>query len=189
MQDVQRRSQKQRSDSMRAALIRAARDLFVRDGFAATATPDIVAQAGVTRGALYHHFDGKDDLFAAVILAEAEAVAAEIEAVDTIGLSPEAALLKGGEAFLTAMRAPGRTRLLLVEAPAILPPERLAEIDAATGGRTLEDGLRAAGVDQAGPLSALLSAAFDRTALAIDQGAPREVWKSALHRLIKGLVR
>lgn len=189
MQDSPRRSQKERSETMRAALILAARDLFVRDGFAATATPDIVARAGVTRGALYHHFQDKEDLFAAVVRAEAEAVASEIEAVDYAGLTPEAALLRGGEVFLSAMRAEGRTRLLLVEAPAVLSPAQLAELDAATGGRTLEAGLRAAGVDHAGPVSALLSAAFDRAALAIDRGEPRGTWEAALHLLIKGLVR
>lgn len=189
MQEGQRRTQKERSEQMRAALIRAARDLFVRDGFAATATPDIVAQAGVTRGALYHHFRDKDDLFAAVVQAEAQAVADEIEAVDYSGLTPEAALLRGGKTFLAAMRVAGRTRLLLVEAPAVLAPALLARIDAATGGRTLEEGLRAAGVEPAGPVSALLSAAFDRAALAIDRGEPQDSWESALHLLIKGLVR
>ena len=188
MQDTQRRSQKDRSEAMRTALLGAARDLFVRDGFSATATPDIVARAGVTRGALYHHFQDKEDLFAAVVRAEASAVAAEIEAVDYTGLAPEAALLRGGDAFLGAMRAKGRTRLLLVEAPAILPRTLLSKIDAVTGGRTLEEALLAAGIQPAGPLSALLSAAFDRAALAIDQGEPEDLWKAALHRIIKGLV-
>jgi AcrR family transcriptional regulator len=189
MQDVQRRSQKERSETMRTALLRAARDLFVRDGFAATTTPDIVARAGVTRGALYHHFRDKEDLFAAVIRAEAEAVADEIEGVDYAGLAPDAALLRGGEAFLAAMAAEGRTRLLLVEAPAVLSSAQLAEIDAATGGRTLEAGLRAAGIDLAGPLSALLSAAFDRAALAISRGEPQEIWATALQLLVRGLFR
>jgi AcrR family transcriptional regulator len=189
MQDAPRRSQKERSDSMRARLIQTARDLFVQAGFAATATPDIVARAGVTRGALYHHFKDKEDLFAAVVQAEADAVAEEIEAVDYTGLSPEEALLRGGAAFLTAMQVEGRVRLLLVEAPAVLTPAQLSDIDAATGGRTLEAGLIVAGAPLPGPLSALLSAAFDRAALAIDRGEPRETWEAALHHLIRGVVR
>ncbi|HLQ17827.1 MAG TPA: helix-turn-helix domain-containing protein [Tabrizicola sp.] len=187
MQDVQRRSQKERSDAMRSALVKAARDLFVRDGFAATATPDIVARAGVTRGALYHHFDDKHDLFAAVVRAEAEAVAAEIEATEDPGLDPTTALLRGGDTFLSAMSAEGRTRLLLIEAPAVLSPAQLTEIDSATGGRTLEEGLRAAGVEPVRPLAALLSAAFDRAALAIDQGEPKELWQDALQRIVRGI--
>jgi AcrR family transcriptional regulator len=187
MQDAPRRSQKERSDSMRARLIQTARDLFVQVGFAATATPDIVA--GVTRGALYHHFKDKEDLFAAVVRAEAQAVAEEIEAVDYTTLSAEEALLRGGAAFLTAMQVEGRVRLLLVEAPAVLTPAQLSDIDAVTGGRTLEAGLIAAGAPLPGPLSALLSAAFDRAALAIDRGEPRETWEVALHHLIRGVVR
>lgn len=189
MQEAPRRSQKERSDSMRTRLIQTARNLFVQNGFTATATPDIVARAGVTRGALYHHFRDKEDLFAAVVLAEAEAVAAEIEAVDDAGLTPEAALLRGGAAFLSAMQVEGRVRLLLVEAPAVLTPAQLAGIDAVTGGRTLEAGLTAAGVPLPGPVSVLLSAAFDRAALAIDRGEPRETWEAALHHLIRGLLR
>jgi AcrR family transcriptional regulator len=188
MQDGARRTQRERSDTMRAALVRAGRDLFVRIGFAATGTPDIVAAAGVTRGALYHHFADKTDLFAAVIRAEAEAVAAEIEAADYTGLDPVAAIVRGGQAFLAAMAAPGRARLMLVEAPAVLSPQALARIDAATGGRTLEAALQAAGMIDAGPMAALLSAAHDRAALAIERGEPADPWVIALERLVRGAV-
>jgi AcrR family transcriptional regulator len=183
-----RRSQKDRSDAMRGLLLRVGRELFVRHGFAATGTPEIVTAAGVTRGALYHHFADKTALFAAVVRAEAEAVAAEIEAVDHAGLSLADALVRGGEAFLAAMRAPGRARLLLIEAPAVLDAAVLADMDAETGGRTLEAALTAAGVAGAGPLSALVSAAYDRAALAIDRGAPEAVWRQALERLVRGVV-
>lgn len=186
MQEGARRSQKDRSETMRAALIAAGRKLFVDKGFAATGTPEIVATAGVTRGALYHHFADKEALFAAVIRAEAEAIAAQIESSGSPGLAPAEALIQGGEAFLAAMRQPGRARLMLVEAPAVLPPEALADIDAATGGRTLEEGLRAAGAGEPAPLAALLSAAYDRAALAIDRGDPPEAWRAALRKLVIG---
>lgn len=173
---------------MRAALIAAGRKLFIDKGFAATGTPEIVAAAGVTRGALYHHFADKQELFAAVIRSEAEAIAAMIESSSGPGVSPVEALILGGEAFLAAMREPGRARLMLVEAPAALTPETLAEIDATTGGRTLEDGLRAAGVAEPGPTAALLSAACDRAALAIDQGSDPRSWHAALRRVITGIL-
>jgi AcrR family transcriptional regulator len=173
---------------MRTALIEAGRGLFIRLGFAATGTPDIVAAAGVTRGALYHHFADKEALFTAVIRAEAEAVAAEIEAADFTGLEPVDALIRGGQTFLSAMKVPGRARLMLIEAPAVLSPQVLAEIDQATGGGTLQGALQAAGVVEAGPMSALLSAAFDRAALAIERGEPERPWVQALERLVKGAV-
>ncbi|MBN8629534.1 MAG: TetR/AcrR family transcriptional regulator [Rhodobacterales bacterium] len=173
---------------MRAALMRAGRKLFIEHGFSATGTPEIVAEAGVTRGALYHHFSDKEALFAAVIRAEAEAIATEIESSGGPDHSPIDALIQGGEAFLAAMRAPGRARLMLVEAPAALPSETLADIDAATGGRTLEEGLRAAGVQDARIPAALLSAAYDRAALAISQGDSPEPWQQALQRLVAGIL-
>ncbi len=188
MQEAGRRTQNERSEAMRAALTRTARDLFVRRGFAATGTPEIVAAAGVTRGALYHHFADKEALFEAVVRAEAEAVAAAVEAVDYVDLQPVEALIRGGEAFLQAMVVPGRVRLLLTEAPAALGLARLAEIDRETGGRTLVAGLAAAGVrDEA--LAQLLSAAYDRAALALDQGEAAGPWLSALERLLRGAAK
>lgn len=184
--DRQRRTQRERSDTMRAALIRVGRALFVAHGFAATGTPEIVATAGVTRGALYHHFADKEALFEAVVRAEAEAVAAAVEAVDHAGMPPVEALIRGGEAFLAAMAVPGRVRLLLIEAPAGLGPTKLARIDAETGGRTLVAGLAAAGVRDAA-LAQLLSAAYDRAALALDQGEAAGPWRAALARLVRGV--
>jgi AcrR family transcriptional regulator len=187
MQEAMRRTQKERSDVMRKALMRAARELFVTHGFASTGTPEIVAAAGVTRGALYHHFADKEALFEAVVRAEAEAVALAVEAVDCTGLPPVDALIRGGEAFLMAMQVPGRATLLLTEAPAALGLARLAVIDRETGARTLIDGLAAAGVHDAA-VAELLSAAHDRAALAIAQGEAEGPWRAALQRLVRGAV-
>ncbi|MFX7731869.1 helix-turn-helix domain-containing protein, partial [Acinetobacter baumannii] len=59
--------------------MQAARALFVDKGYAETSTPEIVAAAGITRGALYHHFEDKRALFRAIVTGEALAVAAAIE--------------------------------------------------------------------------------------------------------------
>ncbi|NUS71372.1 MAG: helix-turn-helix transcriptional regulator, partial [Ensifer adhaerens] len=74
-QDISRRSNRERSDTTRAAILDAARGLFVTRGYADTSTPDIVAAAGLSRGALYHHFEDKKALFRAVAEREASAVA------------------------------------------------------------------------------------------------------------------
>lgn len=192
MKEAKRRSNRERSEVTRAALIGAARRAFVEQGYAATGTPEIADAAGVTRGALYHHFDDKQALFRAVIEAESAAVAAEIEAAPAGG-SPVEALIAGGEAYLAAMAAPGRTRVLLIEAPAVLGRAEVDAIDARHGVRTLREGLAAAiGSGALAPLpveatAQLLGAAFDRAALQIDLGADRGDWLAVLRRVIEGL--
>lgn len=196
MQEDSRRSNKDRSEAMRSALVAAGRQLFLQRGFAGTGTPDIVAAAGVTRGALYHHFADKTALFEAVLRAEGLQVADEIRAVSCEdGLSVPQVMSAGAAAYLRAMRLPGRARLMLVEAPAVLGPARTAEIDAETGGGTLLEGLRfaqSAGMAPAGRLeetAALLSAAHERAALAVAAGEEIAPWLTALERLIAGALR
>lgn len=190
-----RRSNAERTQAMRGTLIEAARTLFVDKGYAETATPDIVAAAGVTRGALYHHFVDKQALFQAVVEREAEAVADEIERASPPALFPKEALIAGSNAYLEAMRWPGRTRLLLLDGPAVLGRAVMDEIDARHGNRTLRDGLVAAmesGELRPLPpdaLTALLAAAFDRAALAIDAGASESEYREVLAALIDGLMQ
>lgn len=188
------RSNKERTEATRLALIDAARRLFVEKGYAETATPDIVAEAGVTRGALYHHFEDKKALFRATLEREAQAVAAQIDAVALPAGSPREALLLGASAYFDAMAEPGRTRLLLLEAPAVLGLESTAVIDRDNAEGTLKAGLAnllGAGAE-AGKVQAftdLLSAAFDRAALAIETGADRRIYERAIADLLDGLVR
>lgn len=188
------RSNKERTEATRLALIEAARRLFVEKGYAETATPDIVAEAGVTRGALYHHFEDKKALFLATLEREAQAVAAHIERVSRPAGSPRAALLSGAAAYFDAMAEPGRTRLLLLEAPAVLGFEGAGRIDR----ENAEDALKTGLSDLLGPgvaagklraLTDLLSAAFDRAALAIEAGADRKAYEDAIDGLLDGLVR
>ncbi len=189
-----RRTNRDRTEATRRDLIAAARRLFTEKSYAETSTPEIAAAAGVTRGALYHHFADKQALFRAVVEHEAEAVAQEIEtasAPDT--MSARAALLAGSDAYFEAMHRPGRTRLLLLDGPAVLGRATLEEIDSRHGNRTLHEALAEmmdAGEMQRLPLDALtelLGAAFDRAALAIEAGAPASAYREALAALIDGL--
>src|ERR671918_361237 len=65
-QATRRRSQPERSEATQSALVDSARDLFASEGYSDTQLDDVVREAGVTKGALYHHFQGKADLFRAV---------------------------------------------------------------------------------------------------------------------------
>lgn len=203
-----RRSNPQRTAEMRGRLLAAARSLFVEKGYADTGTPEIVATAGVTRGALYHHFEDKQALFRAVVETEAAAVAAAIEAAaagdgdEGLGgdgpAAPGAAIRRlgaGARAYLAAMSAPGRTRLLLVEAPAVLGAATVREIDGGHAERTLREGLAeamAAGDLPPLPLPALtslLSALFDRAALDASADGGGEAAITVIEALLTGLAR
>ena len=154
-----------------------------------TSTPEIALAAGITRGALYHHFADKRDLFRQVLAREAMAVAADIEAATPERLGPREALLEGSEAYLNAMTVPGRTRLLLVDGPAVLGMAEIMAIDDANAAHSLRQGLARAGMGRGevsvDALSQLLSAAFDRAALEIDAGADAKEVRAAMRWLVE----
>ncbi|OHV20065.1 TetR family transcriptional regulator [Rhizobium sp. RMa-01] len=184
------RSNRERTEQTRQALIDAGRRIFVEKGYAETATPEIVTAAGVTRGALYHHFEDKKALFRAVIACEMQEVARTIEASSAPEDGPRDALIAGASAYFTAMAQPGRTRLLLMEAPAVLGLPATAALEAENAEASLRGGL-AALMPAAGslldPLTSLLSAAFDRAAIAIEAGGERRKYEQAIAALLDGL--
>lgn len=192
-QEMPRRSNRERTETTRTALLSAARRLFIEKSYAETATPDIVAAAGVTRGALYHHFADKQALFRAVVEQEASQVADEIERATPASVNARDALMEGGRAFVAAMAAPGRTRLLLLDGPAVLGRTVMDEIDGRHSARTLHEGLAIAMQEGSmtklplDALTALLSAAFDRAALAVEAGAKPADLNAALAAIIDGL--
>lgn len=190
-----RRSNRERSDATRTALLAAARKLFVTKGFGGTGTPEIVAAANVTRGALYHHFADKTDLFRAVIEQEAYAVADRITRESREPATDGDGLELGSDGYFEAMAEPGRARLLLIEGPSVLGPEEMDRIDQRTGGATLKEGLAAALPEATlrrvslDALTEVLSAAFDRAALAIAQGRSVDDYKGAIRLIFEHLPR
>lgn len=128
-----RRRQADRSQATRAALIGAARPLFAEHGYAGVSTDDIVEAASVTRGALYHHYRDKRDLFRAVYeqveqdlmgrVVESLAGAKDVWTMFTRGLS----------AFLDECLDPEVAKIALIDAPAVLGWEEWREIDARYG--------------------------------------------------------
>ena len=188
-----RKTQEERRTQTRRALVSAARALFAEKGYSGTGTPDIVAAAGVTRGALYHHFADKQALFAAVVEEEhllmAMAINAAGESDDEPG--PIKALIAGCDAFLDAMQDPGRRQILLIDAPAVLGRATVDAIDARHGLETLICGLRdamEAGAMKKLPVETLartFGAMFDRAALA----PPEELadYRKTIKALIRGL--
>lgn len=124
------RTQAARSAATKDALIAAARPLFAAHGFAGVGTEAIVRAAGVTRGAMYHQFADKTELFAAVVETVEAEVMAHIDArVANSGESDLVALMRiGANAWLDACAEPEAQRIILVEGPAVLGWQRWREI-------------------------------------------------------------
>ncbi len=192
---MERRSNEARSRATRLALLDAARALFVEVGYADSSTPMIVTRAGATRGALYHHFADKKSILRAVLEREAEAVAEAIAASESRGGVSSALdrLLLGAQAYLEAMQADGRTRLLLVDGPAILGAAEMAEIEGPHARRSLNLGLRDLTAEEPPEPEALealcdlLSAMFDQAALRLAGGASAPQYREAIRRVLAGL--
>lgn len=137
-------SNEQRTARTRAALIKAARAEFAANGFADAATNAIVARAGATRGAMYHHFKDKLALFDAVVEAEDARLAGLID--DATVDMPDAykALLHGIGIYLDTAATPATRRILMLDGPSALGWKRWREIQSHNSLRTLRDGLEAA---------------------------------------------
>jgi len=118
-----KRTQAERTAATRGALIDAARGLFTERGYAGVSAEEIVAAAGVTRGALYHHFEDKTGLFAAVFEAIEEETIARLGA-GAGGGSALDRMRAGTRAWLDLCREPEVHRIALIEAPAVLGWER-----------------------------------------------------------------
>lgn len=125
-----RRTQAARSAGTREALMAAARPLFAVPGFADAALETIVRDAGVTRGALYHHFADKTELFAAVFeQVEGEMAARMADAIAAGGQTDPVEVMRLGARFwLDACSDPEVQRIVLMDAPTVLGWERWSEI-------------------------------------------------------------
>jgi AcrR family transcriptional regulator len=194
-----RRTQAERSAATRGALVAAARRLFAERGYAAVGTPEVAAAAGVTRGALYHQFADKADLFLAVYEEVEQEVTARIgELTAAAGASdPLAALTAGAAAFLDACAEPEVHRILLLEAPAVLGWEKWRALGLEYGLGLTEAILRAAmdagriAEQPVRPLAHVLIGALDEAALyvarAADPAAARDEMRAVLRRIVGGL--
>ncbi len=116
----------QYSASTRRALVDAAEGLFTEHGYAATSLDTIVAEARVTKGALYHHYSGKQALFEAVFERVESAGAASIQAA-LKSQDPWQKALAGLHAFLEVVRQPSYSRIVIQDGPSVLGYERFRE--------------------------------------------------------------
>lgn len=125
-----RETQVERSARTRSALLAAARELFATQGYAATGREEIAEAAGVTRGALYHHFDSKAEVAAAVIAAIEDELVDRVVTAALLGHGVRQQLHLGCRAYMEACADPSMSRIL-AEAPSILGVEACRALDAA----------------------------------------------------------
>jgi AcrR family transcriptional regulator len=183
----------------RAALIAAARERFSRAGYHATATTDLVAFAGVTRGALYHHFADKEGLFEAVFRQVADELSAAAGgAVAILADDPWRQLLEGLQAYLRLVAQSQEVqRILLLDGPAVFGWTRWRALQSEyTFGhlvnmlrRLMDQGLIEVRAPE--PLGHLMLAALNDAAMSIaharDPQAARLEAGDALSALVEGL--
>jgi AcrR family transcriptional regulator len=193
-----RRSQQERAGATRAALVGAARELFAQRGYAAVPAEEITRAAGVTRGALYHHYADKQELFRAVFEELESEVSARIAAAVEGAPDVLAGMLAAVGTFLDACERPEVIRIGLTDAPAVLGWVQWREIESRHGLGLLVGMLT--GASQAGllrevPIEAtarlLLSAAIEAALLiahAPDPAAARAQASQALLTLLAGLL-
>jgi AcrR family transcriptional regulator len=185
-------------DSTRRALLDAARRRFGASGFGGTTLDQVAADARVTKGALYHHFGSKEQLFLKVydeVEGELSARAMEAAAVAT---DPVEAIQRGFAAFLDLALDPVVQRIALLDAPSVLGTAAKLEVDArhslAAVRAAVEIGIAAGRLTPLDPaaLAQLLIAACSQAALLIatadEPAAARTDAGAALDRLITGLV-
>ncbi|MEV0202585.1 TetR family transcriptional regulator [Nonomuraea sp. NPDC050691] len=149
-----RRTQAERTRATTGELVEAARLLFGRDGYAATSIDDVARAGGLTKGAVYHHFSGKADLFRAVFVRQQERLTSLIaEAAIRPGAAPTTggqdadpleAVRRGARAFLLACAEPETRRIVLLDGPAVLGWDEVRRIEYGHTLRLLREGLAAA---------------------------------------------
>ena len=195
--NVNRRTQAERRQATRASLIAAARELFAARGYAAVGTEEIVHRAGVTRGALYHHFPGKHELFRAVYeRVERELTERIVAEVPLVG-DPVAVLRNGTTVFLDACVEPEIQRIALLDAPAVLGYDEWRAIGERYGLGLIHAALASAievgaiPAQPVRPLAHVLLGALDEAALfiarAADVAAARREIGETLDRLLTAL--
>jgi AcrR family transcriptional regulator len=198
--EIKRRTQEERSAATRDALISAARRLWGRRGYAEVGTPEIVKEAGVTRGAMYHQFADKAALFGAVVEAVEQDVMTRMATVvaSSGATTPADAIRAAVDAWLDVSGDPEVRQLILLDAPAVLGWAAFRDVaqrySLGMTEQLLAEAIRAGQLvsQPVRPLATVMIGALDEAAMAIatadDPKRAREEIGFVLRRLIDGML-
>lgn len=192
-----RRTQEERSGQTTRALLAAATRLFAEKGYADTSIEDINNAAGLTRGAIYHHYKGKAQLFRAVFEAREAELTAAIAAAAAQKKDAWKSFQAGSEAFLLACLDPAVQQIILKDGPAVLGWEVIREIEARYSMAMIRQGIELAMREgrlarrPAEPLAHMLHGALAECARSIARSAePEATFRDAraeMNRLLQAL--
>jgi AcrR family transcriptional regulator len=141
---VSPRTQAARTEATTGQLLAAARELFGRDGYAATSIDAVAATAGVTKGAAYHHFATKRALFREVFVDEQDRVTTELERTTAQEPDLRSALRRGCRTFLEICLDPTFRQIALLDGPSVLGWQEVRAIQSGRALRVLAEGMRVA---------------------------------------------
>lgn len=189
--------QSERSAATIGVILDAARKLFTEKGFQDTSVDDIAEAAGVTKGAVYHHFDSKIDLFTEVLEAIQRELAALPPPASRRGAKPPERIAAAVHGYLIGSTHPSRRRILLIDGPAVIGWRKWREIDYRIFGAGARAGLAAwltaADEAQIDVATHLLMGAVTEAALVCATAPSREKaaqhFTTAVSRMLEGLAR
>ena len=190
------RTQQERSETTTGELLSAARELFARRGYNGTSLSDITAATKVTKGALYHHFASKRDVFEAVCRREQQRLTGLQGAAFRSKDDPWDGFGAACEAYLTAASDPDVQQILLLDAPVVLGWEGVRDVEEDVFATAVEAVKRAMAAKRIArrrpePLVELLFGALGAGAAAIaradDSAAELRATIRELRRLLDGL--
>jgi AcrR family transcriptional regulator len=185
----------ERSTLTRQRLVQEARLLFAAYGYSATGTEQILQQAGVKRGAMYHHFADKLALFEAVCrqICEEAAKAIETALPEAQQLSAKDQLIEGSIAWMQFMLQADIRQIMLIDAPTALGWQRWQALERELATASLREGIEAAvAAGQLQPrcnielLTTAMNGALNALALhagAPDSGVKEADWQAAVRAL------
>ncbi len=177
----------------------AARKLFATRGFADTTIDDIAARAGVAKGAVYHHFSSKEEIFTRVLEAiQAELASAQIPAASAKPRDPLDMMSAGVLRYLLAISEPDVKRILLIDGPAVVGWQRWRDIDMRYFGALTKAGLAGVLGDRVSPREIeplahlLMGAVMEAALMCATSEHPKKLAKElsgGIRALLGGLVR
>jgi AcrR family transcriptional regulator len=188
------RTNAEHSQQTRRILLKVARREFATHGYASAATERIVARAKLTRGALYHHYRDKRDLFRAVFAEIQQEILSEINAQASEPRDPLAGLVAGCDAFLDMCLRADIRQIVLIDAPAVLGWDEWRRIDARYSMGSLREGLDAcmsAGALRSSSVEALtylLSGAMNEAVLWLAQSEDPTRDRRRIGRVLRELI-